>query len=636
MAKKKIVNTGGAGDKRRPKDSSGNPSPEPPAKPSTYVSPRMQKHWDAVELLTVEQLRAARDCFGFEFAKGNKATMVASTLAFLSDLEKEDALQRWLSSLPPYLAAAIRDAAFSGYASADDVERAAGVPIHKANGWYRETLNPDLRLGLFSLHESHGRRLLFLHPVFRTILSQLLPKPPGYAIQPAAEQNVSGWSAVDTLSESMPLLLKAIDRLLTDRANSQKVVRRGLTKRAMTDMRKGSDFPQFPMGAQTGVDPIELITRFVANDPDKLFDARGEDVRDLIRELVNTFLTIPKSGRVISLYFPVNSNFEFSVLCPHLSRTRGGKTYQSPFHPHPPARTAFYNLVTTMAQDELWYDIHEVAESLRLQDTPFGILRASHGASHIHLKGEHLTLPDGTVESDPWDMWFVPDAYLQHHILARPLLKGYCYLMAALGLLEIREEEPQKLLEKRGKVTPVSPFDGLTHTRITPFGAWCLGASTEKPALRAVSYEAIADRELPLVTYRGHSLECRVFLEQIGDPIGEDRFRVTEASFARDCENDKALGRRVDEFHRLISPEPAPHWEELFARVRRRAQLFNTQQSCVMIQLPDDPTLRRLFLEDKTLSSLVVRAEGGRIVVVQENYPKLRKALEAHGVLRKR
>jgi hypothetical protein len=41
-----------------------------------------------------------------------------------------------------------------------------------------------------------------------------------------------------------------------------------------------------------------------------------------------------------------------------------------------------------------------------------------------------------------------------------------------------------------------------------------------------------------------------------------------------------------------------------------------------------------VFLEDRKLSSLVIRAEGGRIVVKQHNYKKLRKALEEYGVLK--
>ena len=53
-----------------------------------------------------------------------------------------------------------------------------------------------------------------------------------------------------------------------------------------------------------------------------------------------------------------------------------------------------------------------------------------------------------------------------------------------------------------------------------------------------------------------------------------------------------------------------------------------------MIHLPEDRELCRLFIEEKKLASLVVLAEGGRIVVKQRNYKKLRKDLEAYGVLK--
>lgn len=53
-----------------------------------------------------------------------------------------------------------------------------------------------------------------------------------------------------------------------------------------------------------------------------------------------------------------------------------------------------------------------------------------------------------------------------------------------------------------------------------------------------------------------------------------------------------------------------------------------------MIQLPRGRKLRRVFLEDKKVSSLVVRAEGGRTAVAQRNYKKLRKALEEYRVLK--
>ncbi len=620
-----------------PTDLFGNPIEDSDADTPVHISPEMAQYREYVSRFTVEQLQRIRKCLGFDFKTGDKNALVSATLRFFSWLEQEEHFQEWFASLPRYLSHALVEAAFMGYADAEQVETAAGKPVSVGPSFYhfhRQTPNPALRLGLFELYSSYGRNLLVMPPVFRRLMASFLPKPPSYAVMPSAEQEFSGWSAEETLSESMPLLLKSIDQLISDERRHEKLLRRGLNKTEIKELRKSSAFPTFPVGVKTGIDPIELVAGLVMIDPSQIEGIQDKDVRDFIQDLVTSFFTIPESGRITSYYLLIDSSFEFSVLCPHLSRGSGPRRYASPFHPHPSARSIFYQLLTSMAESRMWYDMDETAEGIRMQALQFSLLRDGYGAAALMLKGEELDLPEGKITLDSWENGFVPDLYLSHYLVTKPLLKSYCYLMASFGLLEIQEYEPESRLIKKGKRVPVSPSDGLARARVTPFGAWCLGISPEKPELREVSYEAIADRELPLVTYRGQSLECKVFLERIGDQIGEDRFRVSEASFIRDCESAADIDRRIDEFHRLVTREPAAHWQELFSRVRERARLFDDEELCVMIQLPQDRELRRVFLEDKKVSSLVVRAEGGRIAVAQRNYKKLRKALEEYGVLK--
>ncbi|MEX2443607.1 MAG: hypothetical protein WD492_08380 [Alkalispirochaeta sp.] len=615
----------------------GNPIPEPAPDLATLISPEMEQYREHLDSFTVEQLHRIRQSFGFEFKKGNKDALVSATLGFLSLLQQNEYFEEWFASLPSYLSMALTEATFKGYIEAEPVEEAADAPVSAGREIYYSDYhrtNPALRLGIFDLYRNYGRTLLFMHPLFRRIMSTLLPAPPQYSVSPCEQQDVSGWSAADTLSESMPLLLKSLEPLLSHNGRHEKILRRGLTKTEIKELRKSSAFPPFPVGAKTGMDPIGLIAQFIMIDPEQMENYPATDVRDFIKESVTRFFVVPPSGEVRSHYLLVDSCLEFSALCPHLSRGPGPRRYGSPFYRRPPARTIFYQLLKAMAESGSWYSMDEAAESIRMQGLSFTILRDDHSAPKLILKGDALRLPEGTIQNDRWSDGFAADAYLNHHLIAKPLLKGYGYLMASLGVLEIEEIEPDQLLEKKGKLSPLSPSDGLARVRITPFGAWCLGVSQEKPELSEVHYEAIADRELPLVTYRGQSLECKVFLERIGDPIGEDRYRVSEASFIRDCSAPVDIEHRIGEFHRLIAEEPAGHWEELFSRVRERARLFELEETCVMIQLPQERALRRLFLEDAKLASLVIRAEGGRIVVRQRDYKKLRTALEAYGVLK--
>lgn len=625
--------------KRTPEsyDLFGNPIEEPLPDSAVEISPTMEEYREYLENFTVEQLHGIRTCFGFEFTKGKKHALVSTTLGFLSSLEDRDHFKEWFASLPPYLSRAIKEASFKGYVDVGLVQKLSGASVlvgTRFSYYERYRINPDLRLGIFDVYVNHERKLLFMKPRFRKLMASFLPMPPQYTIRPDTERDSRGWSAAETLSESMPLLLRSIESVIKDHGNHDKILRRGLNKGTIKELRAGSAFPSFPVGSKTGADSIDLITRFLMIDPEQSAACATKDVRDFVKEMVTTFFVLPPSGQIISHYLLIDSSFEYSVLLPHVSKRRGPRLQRSFFDHFPPARSIFYQMVKIMAESRGWYDVNDAVESIRMQALPFTIFRYDYGTSELIVKGEELILPEGTIEVDDWEKGFVPDIYLGHVLITGPLLKGYCYLMASLGLLEIEENEPEKLLVKNEKHLPISPFEGLSRVRVTPFGAWCLGISPEKPELRQVHYEAIADRELPLVTYRGQSLECKVFLERIGAPIGEDRFRITEASFIRDCRNAAEIEHRVDEFKRLIAREPARHWEELFSRVRQRARLFAHQEPCVMIQLPEDRQLRRLFLEEKKLSSLVVRAEGGRIVVPQQNYRKLRKALEDFGILK--
>jgi len=616
----------------------GNHIEEPAPDSAANISSKMEEYREYLENFTVEQLHGIRTCLGFEFKKGNKDALVSAILGFLSSLEDRGQFEKWFASLPTYLSRAIEEASFKGYVDAELVQKLTGESVFvETRSFYYERyrINPNLKLGIFDLYLNYTRALLFMKPLFRRLMASFLPIPPQYTICPDTERESQGWSAAETLSESMPLLLRSIAALLEDHSNHDKILRRGLKKGTIRRLRARSAFPSFPVGSKIGADSIDLITRFLMIDPQQSSTCGTKDVRDFIKEVVTTFFVVPPSGQIISHYALIDSSFEYSVLLPHVSKGRGPRLRRSFFDHFPPARSIFYQMVKIMAESGGWYDVNAAAESVRMQALPFTIFRYDYGTSELIVKGEKLILPEeGTIEVDAWEKGFVPDIYLSHALITRPLLKGYCYLMASLGLLEIEEEEPEKLLVKNEKRLPISPFEGLSWVRVTSFGAWCFGTSQDKPELRRVQYEAIADRELPLVTYRGQSLECKVFLERIGAPIGEDRFRISEASFIRNCRNIAEIEYQIDEFKRLIAREPAGHWEELFSRIRERARLFEDQEPCVMIRLPEDRELRRLFLEEKKLSSLVVRAEGGRIVVPQRNYKKLRKALEEFGVLK--
>ena len=79
-----------------------------------------------------------------------------------------------------------------------------------------------------------------MQPLFRSLLFSLLPSPPRYWVTPCSDPEFSGGSAEETLSESMPLLLKAIDQLIDDRSRHEKILRWGLNTTDIKELRKSN------------------------------------------------------------------------------------------------------------------------------------------------------------------------------------------------------------------------------------------------------------------------------------------------------------------------------------------------------------------------------------------------------------
>jgi hypothetical protein len=162
-------------------------------------------------------------------------------------------------------------------------------------------------------------------------------------------------------------------------------------------------------------------------------------------------------------------------------------------------------------------------------------------------------------------------------------------------------------------------------------GRYCLGLQKEYQVQAADTYEAIADSELLLVTFRGHSLGRKLFLEQIGTPLGQDRYRISEASFVDACPNPRELERRIKKFLTLIEPKPSPRWLAFFEGLRQRAALLSRQERMVVFTLdPRSQAVKDLFAHPK-LRRLIAKAEGNRILVSLENHGKFVKIAREEG-----
>jgi hypothetical protein len=226
-----------------------------------------------------------------------------------------------------------------------------------------------------------------------------------------------------------------------------------------------------------------------------------------------------------------------------------------------------------------------------------------------------------------------PKNYFRHNLLVKPMFKAYCCMLAALGLLEVSFADPPKPILLKGEYKPVSMFDAVKTIRVTDLGRWALELG-EKPEVQKNDAEAIADNELLLVTVRGKSLERRLFLDKVGDKLGNDRWKISLQSFIRECADQEDIAKRIDSFKTLVCQNPGQHWQRLFDNVFDRVGVFSQNVvNAAVFKLPADKALQEELFAEGELDGIAFRAEGGMLIVPQKNQKTFLSVLASHGIV---
>ena len=534
----------------------------------------------------------------------------------------------WFASLPEILKEAIHLGAFSDYVEIKPLEKKYKIILTKEvrNFGYLEKieLSSQFRLNIFF---AVSRQYMYLPGFFRKHFSKWLPKPAGYTTESIDKPTGTvQWSNAGRISETVPLLLESVAAEIT-KADTYDLPRKGLLKKTIKKLRAACEWPGFPVASEFGQDPLDLFIRIIVSlDPS--VPKRPADGELFIKKMTEALFG--EDNKETRKIWWSDSSLEYYVLIDHLSRRQGYYLYNNSGPVQ--SRKTFYKVLTDVAKNEGWYDVQALYQSLVMQMKPFYFCALHEESAILSLKCDKVTIKDFTYSTDYSNQ--IPVAgFFHNEFLGLPLFRAYWYVMATFGIVEISEAEPPLRKETKGKKKPLSPYDGLCSVRVTALGKWCLGLSDERPEHEKIEFEAIADHDLLLVTFRGHSIERKMYLEQIGEKMGDERYRISEASFIRGCESPADIQTRITKFKKLIDSQPSPHWLEFFRSIMERAQMFSNFEAARIFSLPDDVVIRKLISTKPAIRRLILRSEGGRIVVREADIRKFFKVLAEYGFL---
>jgi hypothetical protein len=635
-----------------------------PIEVETYTKPDLPPKKDRVkeiskvlQQLTVEDIKKYYGKFAGKTSGLSKKILIEATAETLTFTKEKDFLE-WFSQFPAVTQKLLYRLAFDCFVAVKNLEEELGAPLVQLsrNSWRSQWVF-DEKLGIdLPVYDQYGQAIMALPLVWRVVLSPWLVPPPGVTLESCAADGGAEpvWDNSAEIADSLPLLYDAIAGFLLDTQSSDKGLR-GFKKKEVDELRASSAFKPFPVPGSLNAEEDQTTGRKTSR---KTSDGNEVRVQDLVpdsADLTARFILAMKNFSVVrpedsqnevkalvKAFFNDTSQYkgfinpsdrhslEYNVLFDHI--TKGSEYYLQYEGGLPASRETFREILLSCAKDGRAFDADKVARLIYRTLQPF-FFYYSDVERNIKYRADTI-LADGVVFSVQYYDIFSIKGVLEYYLLIAPLLKAYCYLFAALGILEITQAMPPLLRTQNEKKRPLSPYDSLKTFRVTEFGKWCLGLTSKRPARAVSEYQAIADKDLLLVTVQGNSLERIIYLDKIGRKLGANRWRISPDSFIAGCTEKKHLEERIAKFKALIDPDPAPHWLALFEKTVNRAGLFDYPLSGHLVyQLPPDRDVVEELLRDPEFRSLVHRAEGGLIVVLEKNLRKFHAILNTHGIV---
>ena len=211
------------------------------------------------------------------------------------------------------------------------------------------------------------------------------------------------------------------------------------------------------------------------------------------------------------------------------------------------------------------------------------------------------------------------------------LLSGF-FLFAALGWLDIAYETPTGTFGK----DYFSAYDGLRYVRINALGASLFGQTKEPytPKVAATTQALRFDDESLLIFCDPDNKVAETVLSNYAGRVSPTRFRVTADTFLTDCKTRAQLKTKINLFSKSVAPDLPPNWTTFFADLLAKAEPLTAISNLMVFAVPaDNQALIRLLAQDLVLKSLVIKAEGYRILVDTGQVTAFKKRLRELGYL---
>ncbi len=219
-------------------------------------------------------------------------------------------------------------------------------------------------------------------------------------------------------------------------------------------------------------------------------------------------------------------------------------------------------------------------------------------------------------------------------IIFEPILKGVFFYLGALGLVEIKYNDPISPHDITAKGKPyISQWDGLKYIQLTALGRYIFDFEKSYSTPKAVQTTSTVkfDEYKPIITVDDKDAVMIAKLEPYTEKYDGNRYILSYSKIFKDCKCYKQLESKIDKFYTLFGKPVPVLFDDYFDEIYAKSNLLAKEPSQIVIKLENNKKLFALFMENKKLQDLVIKASGYRIIVSQKELSKVTKILNDNG-----
>ena len=490
--------------------------------------------------------------------------------------------------------------------SVENLNPCYAICLIKRNHVYHYYMTFDLRTSI-----------LFLPEIVRALLKTYLPPPDGY--------NLKGLSTIektDFVYEDGTQILRQIHLLCTYIAQGHLKYSKNtakILKASAKEMAAYCHVHEFYAEKNTDMEYLNtsLIVDFLQDKSIKETQSAPEFLKMVFDGLFTK----------IESY----SDYHLNRLLFHLKgihNLQGGYNEQSHQKNEQIVRASLRNLLRSLSPG-LWYSVKQLLEYCHYRDIGLDIVDRSFASRYLSV---NIRCDDGTRYSAGTYRVADISAEMYQEALILPFFKGFMFLMAAFGVVDIAYNHPKNEHFQKIDKDYLSTFDGLQYIRLTPLGAYIVGL-TKNYAFKCEveSANLVLDEKRLLINLDGKDQLKTMVLGQFADKISENCYKVSCGSFLKACDTQEDINGKIGLFRKQMPAKLPRIWEDFLNDILNKIDPLIPEPTLSVFRLKEHPELIELMARDEILQKCVLKAEGYHVLIPVQNLNKVKKRLEAFG-----